>query len=107
MSEPLLNCPLCDAVPEYDSLARWAWCGNRKCTFNTLAPAREPQWRALAAMRKPLTPDEADAMLRAHADAAEDLGALRRTCSQEDRHALVRRVDAAGDALRDALTGKR
>lgn len=71
MSEPLPNCPLCDTPPNHDTYAGWAWCDNRKCTFHMLAPAREPQWRALAALRKPLSEQEAWELAD---DAAEVLG---------------------------------
>lgn len=97
MPEPLPNCPLCDEVPAGG--ASRTWCSNFDCMLSGDAIKTEA-WRALSALRKPLTPDEADKLVWDHRMASEEAIAY----GTNERWLLA---NAAGDALRDALTGKR
>lgn len=109
MSEPLPKCPLCGSAMAEARKARpgWLYCATyvRDLTCN-MPVVTEVQLRALAALRKPLTEQEADALVERIQDRARKLDAGR-----NDEHpaymASWNAWHAVLDEVRAALTGKR
>lgn len=111
MAEPLPNCPLCDGQMHPLTYTDMFWCHNTERSIEKrgscpMPLVKEHQLRALAALRKPLTEQDADALVERIVDRERKLDAGR-----NDEHpaymASWNAWHAVLDEVRAALTGKR